>query len=86
LLLPSCEGYSNQGGRGWARLLPLTGGINLYKKIWSEDLKGKDLLENVGVDGRIILKLILKNCGVWTCLECCPVAGFMNMIVNLWVS
>jgi hypothetical protein len=27
----------------------------MYIKFWSEDLKGRDHLENLGVDGRIIL-------------------------------
>jgi hypothetical protein len=35
-------------------------------KFLSEGLKGKDYLEGVGVDGRIILKRILKNDGfIW---------------------
>jgi hypothetical protein len=29
--------------------------------IWSESLKGRDYFENLGVDGRIILKWILKE-------------------------
>jgi hypothetical protein len=29
---------------------------NAYTKFWSENLKGRDHLEDVGVDGRIILE------------------------------
>jgi hypothetical protein len=35
---------------------------------WSENLKGRNQLENLGVDGRIMLKWILENCDgkVWS--------------------
>jgi hypothetical protein len=33
---------------------------NMYK-LWLESLKGRDHLEDIGVDGRITLKWILGN-------------------------
>jgi hypothetical protein len=33
---------------------------NAYK-VWSENLHGRDRLEDTGVDGRIILKLIFEE-------------------------
>jgi len=40
----------------------------MYKKFWSENLKGRDHAEDLGVDGRIILEWILGKYGgrVWT--------------------
>jgi len=40
----------------------------LHIKCWSENLKGRDHFEDLGVDGRIILELMLHNEGekVWT--------------------
>jgi hypothetical protein len=32
-----------------------------HTKFWSENLKGRDNLESLGVDGRIVLKWILNN-------------------------
>jgi hypothetical protein len=37
----------------------------LHKKICSEYLKGRNLLEDLAIDGSIILKLVLRNIG-WT--------------------
>jgi len=37
------------------------GEIGAYTKFWSEDPKGRDHSEDVGVDGRIILEWILKK-------------------------
>jgi hypothetical protein len=31
----------------------------MHIKLWFESLRGTDLLEHLGIDGRIILKLIL---------------------------
>jgi hypothetical protein len=33
----------------------------MYRKLYSENMKGRDYLEDVGVDGRIILKLTIDN-------------------------
>ena len=50
----------------------------LYRGLWCEDLK-KDHLEDLGVDGRIILKRIdvAQNKVTWRAL--------MRTIINLWV-
>jgi hypothetical protein len=39
----------------------------MHKNIWSENVKGRDLSEETGVDGKIILKRILGKQGgkVW---------------------
>jgi hypothetical protein len=33
-------------------------------KLWSENLKGRDHIEDLGVDGTIILKSVLRKYGV----------------------
>jgi hypothetical protein len=33
----------------------------MHTKFWSENLKGRDHMEDLGVDGNTILELILKN-------------------------
>jgi hypothetical protein len=40
----------------------------MYTKFWSENPKGRDYSEDLGVDRRIILKLILVKYGwkLWT--------------------
>jgi hypothetical protein len=42
--------------------------IKKYAKFWSENLKGRDYLENLGIDGRITSELILEKQGgeLWT--------------------
>jgi hypothetical protein len=42
----------------WAGHIARMGEINAYKN-WSEDLKGTDHSEDLGVDGKIILEWIL---------------------------
>jgi len=60
-------------------------------KFWSEDLKGRDLSEDLGVDGRIILRTDVREIGSegvdWIHL----VQGrdqwrdLVNTVKNLWV-
>jgi hypothetical protein len=40
----------------------------MHTKFWSEDLKGRDHSEDLGVDGKIILEWISEKYGgkVWT--------------------
>jgi hypothetical protein len=40
----------------------------MHKKCWSENTKGRDYLGDLGLDGTIVLKWILKKKGVrvWT--------------------
>jgi hypothetical protein len=38
----------------------------MYKRFWSENLKGTDHSEDLDVDGKIILKWILGKGKVWT--------------------
>jgi len=33
----------------------------MYTELWPESLKGRDLLQDLCVDGRIILKWVLKR-------------------------
>jgi hypothetical protein len=40
------------------------GGGDMRTKFWFENSNRKDHLEDIGIDGSIILKLILRN-GVW---------------------
>jgi hypothetical protein len=35
----------------------------MHKKFWSENLKGRDHSEDLGVDGNIVLELILEKWG-----------------------
>ena len=37
------------------------GTVEVHTGLWWEDLRERDHLENVGVDGRIILKWIFKQ-------------------------
>jgi hypothetical protein len=43
----------------------------MHTKLWSENLKGKDQLEDPDVEGREILDWALKKCGgkLWTGLK-----------------
>jgi hypothetical protein len=63
----------------------------LYTKFWLENLKGIDHLEDVGIDGRIILEWSLGNQGVSCELDSCGSGedewqALMNMIMNLCVK
>jgi hypothetical protein len=51
-----------------------------FQLFWLENMKGRDHLEDVGIDVRIILKWIMKQYGVrlWTCfiwLRMWPIRG-----------
>jgi hypothetical protein len=35
----------------------------MHTKFWSENLKGRDYLEDLGIDGKIILEWILGGIG-----------------------
>jgi len=51
----------------WAGYVPHTGGGQVCTGFWWGDLKERDDLEGLGVDGRIILKWIFKwNGQAWT--------------------
>jgi hypothetical protein len=52
----------------WAGHIARTRETRNAYKVWSENLKGRDLSEELGVDGRIILEEILGKEGgkVWT--------------------
>jgi hypothetical protein len=57
-----------------------------HAKILTENLEGKHIRENIGIDGRIILKFILKKQGGNYGLdEFCSEYGpetFMNTVMN----
>jgi hypothetical protein len=39
----------------------------MHKKFWSRNLKGRDLSQNIGVDGRILERILEKWCRkMWT--------------------
>jgi hypothetical protein len=38
--------------------------VGIHTKFWAENLNGRDYLEDLGMDGREILKWILKKCDV----------------------
>jgi hypothetical protein len=44
------------------------GACSTHTKFWSENLQGRDLSEELGVDEKIILELILRKQGgkMWT--------------------
>ena len=46
---------------GWAGSLARMGTEEVYVGFWWGDLMEKDHFEDLGIDGRIILKLILKK-------------------------
>jgi hypothetical protein len=41
------------------------GRVEMHTQFWSDNLKRRDLSDDLGVDGRIILKCILEKQGVW---------------------
>jgi hypothetical protein len=43
------------------------GSNEMYTEFWSGNLKGRDHMEDLGVDGRIIIEWVLKKLGgnVW---------------------
>lgn len=49
----------------------------MHTTFWSENLRERDHLENMGVDERILLKLILMRCGVKVWI------GFMRLRILL---
>jgi hypothetical protein len=53
-------------------------------------LKGRDYLEDLGIDGRILLKHLKETKWVLTvliCLRIGTVVGFVvNIVMNLWVK
>ena len=64
------------------------GNANLLPGFWSENLKERDCLEGLGVDGKIILKRILKSSAVktWTNLICLRMwRVLMKRIINIQV-
>jgi hypothetical protein len=56
----------------WAGHVARREKLEIRTQFWSENLKGRDHLEDVGVDGRIILKWILRkwDVTVWTGCIC----------------
>jgi hypothetical protein len=58
-------------------------------KDWLENLRERDHLEDLGVDGRIILERILdkrgESCGLDSSAELGPVAGSYEHVMNLRV-
>lgn len=48
----------------WSRDTGAGGSKKTHTRFWSENLKERDDLENLGVDGMIILQFILKDHGV----------------------
>jgi hypothetical protein len=44
----------------WEGRVTCTREMIMYMKFWSENLKGRDHSEDVGVDGRIILEWIIE--------------------------
>jgi hypothetical protein len=41
----------------------------IYTKIWSKRLKGRDFLDDLGIEGRIILNSILNKWTGWLWVE-----------------
>jgi hypothetical protein len=54
----------------------------VYSKYYLENLKGRDQLKDVDVDGRIITKIMLNKqvMGIWTGFSCLRI-GFNNGIL-----
>jgi hypothetical protein len=63
----------------------------MHTAFWFENLKGRDCLECLGVDGKIILKWSLEiyNMAMWPVFNCLSWEriqwwNFMNMLMNPW--
>lgn len=58
---PILLGGSNQGGcDGWGKYR-IWERKEIYAKFWEEDMKVKCHLDSLAIDGRVILKLVLKK-------------------------
>jgi hypothetical protein len=62
------------------------------KIFWLENLKGKDHLEDQGIDGRIIFEQVLRETG-WKSVDLMHLVqdrdwwqALVNTVMNLWVS
>jgi hypothetical protein len=50
-------------GMRWTRHVERNGEMDMHTKFWMEILKGRDHSQNLGIDGKIILKCILRRVG-----------------------
>jgi hypothetical protein len=58
----------------------------MHAKFWLDSLKGGDHSENLGIDGRTILRWILGKYGWWVWNEFnWTSSGFCKEVKNLWV-
>jgi hypothetical protein len=60
----------------------------VYRKLWSENQKGRDYSEHLGADERIILEWMLGKqvgrCELDAYVSGCgPMAGLVNTVMNL---
>ena len=71
----------------WAGHVARMGIGEVYAGFWWGNLRERDHVGDPGIDGRIILRWIFRNCdmGVWTGLIWLRWRTLVSAVMNLWV-
>jgi hypothetical protein len=58
---PNCNRIINSRNVRWVRIVACMGEIRIRSRFWWKTVKDKDLLEELDIDGEIMLKYVLKQ-------------------------